>query len=206
MKQKYNQNTSKYTSNKKFANINLLQLSTRSMRNLFLFFIGEQLHTGFDCCKTKLHIGINHQWWSLATCFGSRDESQDPFLRVSMSVSKVSGLVSISKATGLETLNIVKNWYNKISTTQQILFVYLQLRNNQNQSENARNLKKVQLTKKKFGKMHKFRSLEFRDFWWSLGLEVLTRSRFRRLLPRLHRWSSHFCIVELTLLNAAIVA
>jgi len=142
MKQKYNQNTSKYTSNKKFANINLLQLSTRSMRNLFLFFIGEQLHTGFACCKTKLHIWINHQWWSLETCFGFRDESQDPFLRVSISVSKVSGLVSISKATGLETLNIVKKWYNKISITQQILFVYLQVRNNQNRSENARNLKK----------------------------------------------------------------
>jgi len=31
-------------------------------------------------------------------------ESRDPFLRVS--VSKVSGLLSVSKAIGLETLNI----------------------------------------------------------------------------------------------------
>jgi len=41
MKQKHNQNTLKWTSNKKVSNINLVQLSTRSKRNLFLFFIGE---------------------------------------------------------------------------------------------------------------------------------------------------------------------
>jgi len=34
----------------------------------------------------------------------SRDSSQDPFLRVS--VSKVSGLVSVSKVSGLEALKI----------------------------------------------------------------------------------------------------
>jgi len=33
-------------------------------------------------------------------------ECRDPFLRVS--VSKVSGLVSVLKATGLQTLNIAK--------------------------------------------------------------------------------------------------
>jgi len=123
MKQKYNQNTLKCTSNKKVSNINLVQLSTRSMRNLFFFFIGEYLDTGFDCCKTKLHMWINHQWWSLETWFQSRDESRVPFLRVSVSVLTVSGLVSVSKATGLDTLNVAKEWYDKISITQQLLFV-----------------------------------------------------------------------------------
>ena len=69
----------------------------------------------------------------------SRDESRDPFLRVSVSVLTVSGLVSVSKATGLETLNVAKTWYSKISITQQLLFVYLQVINNQNRSENAKN-------------------------------------------------------------------
>jgi len=40
-------------------------------------------------------------------------ESRDPFMPVS--VSKVSGLVSVSKATGLETLNMAKKWFSKIS-------------------------------------------------------------------------------------------
>jgi len=46
-----------------------------------------------------MHV-IIMQWWSLETWF------RDPLLRVS--VSKVSGLVSVSKAAGLETLNIAK--------------------------------------------------------------------------------------------------
>ena len=48
-------------------------------------------------------------------------ESRDPILRAS--VSKVSGLVSVSKAAGLETLNIAKKWCNKVFITQQLLFV-----------------------------------------------------------------------------------
>jgi len=39
-------------------------------------------------------------WWSLETWSRSRDVSRDPFFRVS--VSKVSGLVSVSKEFGLE--------------------------------------------------------------------------------------------------------
>jgi len=54
--------------------------------------------------------------------------------------------------------------------------------------------------KKDFGKMHKYWSLESRDFLWSLSLEVWTRSRSRRLLSWLHHWSSYFCILELMLL------
>jgi len=48
----------------------------------------------------------------------SWDASRDPFLQVS--VSKVSGLISVSKTTGLETLNVAKKWYSKISIIRQI--------------------------------------------------------------------------------------
>jgi len=58
-----------------------------------------------------MHI-IVMQWWSLETWSRPRD----PILRVP--VSKVSGLVSVSKAAGLETLNIARKWYSKISTVQ----------------------------------------------------------------------------------------
>jgi len=59
------------------------------------------------------------QLWSLETWSRSRD----PFLRVS--VSKVSGLdsVLVSNVPGLETLNIAKKWFTKISKIQRFLFV-----------------------------------------------------------------------------------
>ena len=44
-----------------------------------------------------------------------------PSLRVS--VSKVLGVVSVSMATGLETLKIAKKSFSKISIIQRILFV-----------------------------------------------------------------------------------
>jgi len=44
-----------------------------------------------------------------------------PSLRVS--VSKVLGVVSVSMATGLETLNIAKKWLSKISIIKRFLFV-----------------------------------------------------------------------------------
>ena len=46
-------------------------------------------------------------------------------MRVSVSVSKVSGLVSVSvsKVSGLETLNIAKKLFSKISIIQIFLFV-----------------------------------------------------------------------------------
>jgi len=48
----------------------------------------------------------NHQWWSLEFWCRSQDSSWDPFLQVS--VLKVSGLVSVSKATGLESVDIAQ--------------------------------------------------------------------------------------------------
>jgi len=46
------------------------------------------------------NCSVIHQWWSLETWSRSRDASRDPFFEVS--VSKVSGLVSVSKNFGLE--------------------------------------------------------------------------------------------------------
>jgi len=63
----------------------------------------------------------NKQWWRLDTWSRSRDSSQDPFLRVP--VSKVLGLVTVSRVSGLETLNIAKKWFIKISIIQIFFFV-----------------------------------------------------------------------------------
>jgi len=52
------------------------------------------------------------QWWSLETWSRSRDLSRDPFLRV-----------SVSKVSGLETLNIAKIWFINIYIIQIFLFV-----------------------------------------------------------------------------------
>jgi len=45
----------------------------------------------------------------------SRDELRPIFASL---VSNVSGLVSVSKVSGLETLNIAKKWFIKISVIQ----------------------------------------------------------------------------------------
>ena len=75
------------------------------------------------------------------------DESRDPFLRVSISkvLISVSDLISVSKATGLETLNIAKIWCSKISIIQQHLLAVFAGKKQPNLSENARNLKKNRL-------------------------------------------------------------
>ena len=48
-------------------------------------------------------------------------ESRDPYLRVSL--SKDSRLVSVSKAAGLETLNVAKKLFSKTSIIQRFMFV-----------------------------------------------------------------------------------
>jgi len=67
--------------------------------------------------------------------------SQDPFLQVL--VSNVSGLVSVSKASGLKTLNIRKKWFIKISIIQRyfVCFICMQ-ETTKTRWKNARNLKK----------------------------------------------------------------
>jgi len=70
----------------------------------------------------------------------SRDSSRDPFLRVS--ISKVSDLISVSKATGLETLNIAKIWYSKISIIQQHLFAVFAGKKQPNLSEKCQKFEK----------------------------------------------------------------
>ena len=69
-----------------------------TLLDLWLLFIAEFMSsktysTGFFIMKRR------HQWWSLETWSQSRDASRDPFFEVS--VSKVSGLVSVSKDFGL---------------------------------------------------------------------------------------------------------
>jgi len=55
--------------------------------------------------RLNLNIFTLHQWCSPETWSRSRDASRDPFFEVS--VSKISGLVSVSKDSGLglETLH-----------------------------------------------------------------------------------------------------
>jgi len=89
-----------------------------------LSLIVNHLTSNQKFCLPDRHQKINcqnlffysEQWWSLETWSRSRDSSRDPFLRVS--VSKFSGLDSVSKATSLETLNIAKKLFSKISTIQ----------------------------------------------------------------------------------------
>ena len=66
-----------------------------------------------------------------------------PFLRVA--VSKVLGLVSVSRATDLETLNIAKKWLSDISIFDGFLFVVFAGKSNQNMSEKCQKSTKNQL-------------------------------------------------------------
>jgi len=54
----------------------------------------------------------------------------------------VSGLVSVSKVSGLETLNIAKKWFIKIHVIQRFLFVVFLVKNNQNTSEKCQKFEK----------------------------------------------------------------
>ena len=64
-----------------------------------------------------------------------------PFL-VAALVSKVSGLVFHSKATGLETLNIAKKWFSETFIIQRFLFVAFTGKKNENRSEKCQNFEK----------------------------------------------------------------
>ena len=62
------------------------------------------------CTTARFTVRLScssEQWWSLETWTRSRGSSRDSFLRV-----------SVSKATGLETLNIAKKRFIKISIIQ----------------------------------------------------------------------------------------
>ena len=66
-----------------------------------------------------------------------------PILRVS--VSKVSGLISVSKDTGRETLNIANKWFRKISIIQRFLFVIFAGKKQPKQVGKFQKLEKIQL-------------------------------------------------------------
>ena len=123
------------------------------------------------CSKCNVHLCLN-QWWSLET-------------HISESWSR---RLQVSRLWMLQRNSLVK--FLKFNN---FCLLHLQVRNNQNISEKARNKKYStqkwwRHSKENFGKMPKFWSLESRSYWWSFGLEVLTRSRSRRLRSRLHRW------------------
>jgi len=145
---------------------------------------------------------------SLETWSRSRDESQDPFLEVS--VCKVSGLVSVSvaKVSGLETLNIAKKRFIEISLIQRFVFVVFAGEKQPNYVE-----KMLEICKKfksevmttflktlpQNTQIFKSRVLNFKSHVSVLVSEFLmksrsrfkflTRSRSRSLRSRLHNWS-----------------
>jgi len=98
----------------------------------------------------------------------------------------------------LETLNIAKKWLSKTIIQWVFCNVYLLVRNSQNRSEKCKKFEKNKTWSdddifwKISAKSTNFEVsvLNFKSrsryFWWSLGLEVLTRSRSRWLRSRLH--------------------
>ena len=87
-----------------------------------------------------------------------------------VSVSKVSGHVSVSKVSGLETLNIAKKWFIKIFVIHKFFVVFAgkkQTKHVGKMPEIGKNFKSNAMTIYIyfffFGKMHKFRSLESRS-------------------------------------------
>ena len=145
-----------------------------------------------------------NRWWSLKTWYRSRD----PFLGVS--VLKFSGLVSVSKFSGLETSNIAEKWFIKISVTQRFFVCYnCRLETTKTCRKNARNLKKIQVRSdndialKYLAKCTNFEVSSLRlglevqvsvsEFLMKSQsrLEILTRSRSRRLQARLHHCYGH---------------
>ena len=86
-------------------------------------------------------------------------ESQDPFLRV----SEVSGLVSVLRLWILQRDGLLK------FLIQRVFLLYLLVRNNHNMSKKCQKFEKIQVRSdddiflKRFGKMHKFWSLECRS-------------------------------------------
>jgi len=156
------------------------------------------------------------QWWSLETWSRSRRfkiSSRDPFLQVSVSVLKVSGLVLASKVSALDTLNIAKKCFIKIYIIQRFLFVVFAGKKQPKDVAKCQKFAKNWsqkwwqhfLTKfrknaqilKSLVSVSNFKSRvsvsEFLMKSWSRSrstLEILTktRSQSRRLQSRLHHW------------------
>ena len=87
------------------ANLFMILVASISHRHSCSTLFGIRLFSLF--CLMALLCSFYHvkfQWWSLETWSRSWDASRDPFFKVSASVSKISGLVSVSvsKDFGLE--------------------------------------------------------------------------------------------------------
>jgi len=118
-------------------------------------------------------------------------------------VSSRSRRLQVSRLWKLQRNGLLKFYILTI-----FCLLYLQVRNDENRSKKCQKFKNINsevmtTLKKKFGKMYKFWSFDSRyqvsslesqsrTFWWSLGLEVLTRSR------RLRSWLHHCYICMFT--------
>jgi len=114
-----------------------------------------------------VHLYLN-QWWSLETHI----------------CESWSRRLQVSRLWMLQRNSLVK--FLKFND---FCLLHLQVRNNQNMSEKARNKKNSTQKWWRHSKQNLGKMLKSQGFWWSLGLEVLTRSRSRWLCSRLHRWS-----------------
>jgi len=76
--------------------------------------------------------------------------SRDPCLQVSVSMVSglVSGLVSVSKATGPETVKIAKKWLSKISVIQRFLFIAFVGKKQPKQAEKSQKFDKTSTQKR----------------------------------------------------------
>ena len=115
---------------------------------------------------------------------------RDPYLRVS--VSKFSGLVPVSKATGLDhkpiSLNIARTWLSKTSVIQKVFSLLCwQVRNNENRWEKCQKFEKSLTWEVVTTFCWKFLAKSTNFEASSLGPEVLTKFLSRRLRSRLHR-------------------
>ena len=104
-------------------------------------------------CKDA-NAKIEHSYlavMSLETWSRSQESSREPILQVS--ISEVSGLVSVSKAIGLShkpivrrhTLNTTSIWLNKTVIQRVFSLLYLQEETMKTGWKNVRNMKKINL-------------------------------------------------------------
>ena len=116
-----------------------------------------------------------------------------------VSVSKVSGHVSVSKVSGLETLNIAKKWFIKIFVIHKFFVVFAgkkQTKHVGKMPEIGKNFKSNAMTIyiyifffRQNAQISKSR-VEVSEFLMKSRsrFESLTRSQSRRLRSRLHHW------------------
>jgi len=89
-------------------------------------------------------------------------------------------------------LNITKKWFIKISTIQIFCLLYLQVRNNQNMSENSKNLKKFKSEARASAKIFPGGKLDTLLIL-SMLLTINANARSQNALPFLHHNENDPC-------------